>query len=327
MEQIAFAGRTFDCPYYHLLPRLTSEEFDVLLEDVRQNGLHKPIFFCRHNGSDLLIDGHHRGEIAGKLGLTAADVPLRELILSTEEERRDRALALNLLGRLLSREQRSDLIVKLRQAGYSYRSIAAKVGVTPQTAANAVQRAKESDTPPTLPDKVKGSDGSIRPAAAKRIEPERTPAEAQPPDCLNLDDCRVATPEPPPTANGQPAAPGVCDALGQRVPPELEDSFGDSFFRDARAKIESAQGAFSPSTLRSLAVRKVGWYPFFRASDFTDALDAIETNIEMALAILDQGTPHAICPLCQGSGEDCEGCREGGHVTDWRLKELRGEVA
>ena len=87
----------------------------------------------------------------------------------TEEEKIEHALALNLVRRHLSREQRQELVAKLRQRGLSLRRIAELLGV----ALNTVQKdfqVYQNDTPERPPEST-GADGKTYPAR-QRAEAE-----------------------------------------------------------------------------------------------------------------------------------------------------------
>ena len=88
----------------------------------------------------------------------------------SEEEKIEHALALNLVRRHLSREQRQELVRKLRQRGLSLRRIAELLGVGLATVHDSLStvRNRTVENPP----EVLSKDGRIRPAR-QRTETER----------------------------------------------------------------------------------------------------------------------------------------------------------
>ena len=88
----------------------------------------------------------------------------------SEEEKIEHALALNLVRRHLSREQRQELVRKLRQRGLSLRRIAELLGVTYETARQDLSGVKNL-TPENTPEAT-GADGKTYPAR-QRTEAER----------------------------------------------------------------------------------------------------------------------------------------------------------
>jgi len=88
----------------------------------------------------------------------------------SEEEKIEHALALNLVRRHLSREQRQELVRKLRQRGLSLRRIAEMLGVDVATAYHDLSGVGKS-TPENQP-VAAGADGKTYPAR-QRTEAER----------------------------------------------------------------------------------------------------------------------------------------------------------
>jgi len=80
----------------------------------------------------------------------------------TEEEKIEHALALNLMRRHLSREQRQELVRKLRQRGLSLRRIAELLGVDDRTIRRDLSGAANA-APENTPEAT-GADGKTYPA-------------------------------------------------------------------------------------------------------------------------------------------------------------------
>lgn len=132
---------------YQLLPRLTDEEFDALRDDIQTNGIRVPID-VDENGT--VIDGHHRAWIAADLGI---DCPRRVVAGLTDEQKRGHAIAANVYRRSLTRDQRREMVRRLRDLGMSVRQIAEVASVPRSTVSDDV-----SDSGHVVPPVV-GTDG------------------------------------------------------------------------------------------------------------------------------------------------------------------------
>ena len=88
----------------------------------------------------------------------------------TEEEKIEHALALNLMRRHLSREQRRELVLKLRQQGWSTTRIAEILGVGETTIRRDLSGSPDGE-PENTPEAI-GKDGKTYPAR-QRTEAER----------------------------------------------------------------------------------------------------------------------------------------------------------
>lgn len=150
---------------YQLLPRLTDDEYQSLKADIAENGIRVPIDV---DEDGLILDGHHRAWITADLGV---DCPRRTLTGLTDEGKRAHAVAVNVHRRSLSREQRRELVARLRSDGMSLPRIAKTVGVSLGTAHADVQAFRTE----SLPDRVIGADGKSY--AASRPQPAADPAD------------------------------------------------------------------------------------------------------------------------------------------------------
>jgi len=77
-----------------LLEPLQGEELDSLVDDISKRGIQNPIIVDQHG---YIIDGHTRYRIAQALGIE--DFPVKHIEVADEDERLERALALNLQRR------------------------------------------------------------------------------------------------------------------------------------------------------------------------------------------------------------------------------------
>lgn len=166
IEHIQIGHAHFYLRYADLLPPLTAEEYDGLRASIQAHGIQQAIVVHRLTRTHIdVIDGAHRLRIAHDLGLDIAAIPLNFLMASTsEEDQRALAWSLNADRRHLSKEQRQQRAVELRQQGKSYRAIAEELGVDPMTARSDVQKATVENSTVQLPERVVSKDGKERPA-------------------------------------------------------------------------------------------------------------------------------------------------------------------
>lgn len=87
--------RSSSMPYADVLPPLRPEERDALRADIARHGVQVPIVV---DEDGVVIDGHHRLEIARELGIECPKVTQR---FADERDRCEAALRLNLLRRHL----------------------------------------------------------------------------------------------------------------------------------------------------------------------------------------------------------------------------------
>jgi hypothetical protein len=132
-----------DTAPYQLLPPLSDDEYNALRESIAANGVQVPITVDQHG---VVIDGHHRQHIANQLGIPC---PTTVQEFSSDEERYELALALNLKRRHLNREQMRELIAAEceRTPGASDREIARRLGCSPTTVGTVRRPVSKLDTP------------------------------------------------------------------------------------------------------------------------------------------------------------------------------------
>ncbi len=147
---------------YQLLPDLTESEYESLKAHIAEHGVLVPV---EYDEDGNILDGHHRLRACGELGITDWPSIIRPGL--TEDEKRDHVLALNLERRHLTREQRQDVVAKLRAEGWSYRRIGERLGVDPMTAKHDADAGVENSTP--APAVVTGADGKTYPATRPAV--------------------------------------------------------------------------------------------------------------------------------------------------------------
>lgn len=114
---------------YQLLPSLSANEWDALRDNIAEYGIENPILIDEHGE---IIDGHHRWRISQELNIECPYVVIEGL---TVDEKRDRALTLNMLRRNLSLTQKRKIAgdVLLADPSRSNNSIAKLVGMSDVT--------------------------------------------------------------------------------------------------------------------------------------------------------------------------------------------------
>jgi len=144
-------------PIYQVMPNLTIEEYEDLRESIRTHGVLVPIEVDERGD---ILDGHHRAAACDELGITYPTV-VREGL--DENAKLRHVLTLNLDRRHLTRDQRADLVGRLRQRGMSLRAIADVVKVPKSTVADdlAPVRTRTPD-----PEFITGRDGKTYPATS-----------------------------------------------------------------------------------------------------------------------------------------------------------------
>jgi ParB-like chromosome segregation protein Spo0J len=118
-------------PEAELIPQMTPDEYDALVEDVERRGITDPLVVTE---DDIVLDGRHRLMAARAIGLET--VPVR-VFKGDESAQRDFMLRAALLRRHLTIAQRKDLAAKLivTEPEKSDRSIAKATGISRPTVA------------------------------------------------------------------------------------------------------------------------------------------------------------------------------------------------
>jgi ParB-like chromosome segregation protein Spo0J len=117
-------------PKYQLLDPLTEQQYADLKEDIVERGILTPVIVDEFGE---VIDGHHRKQIAEEL---AQDYPTHQLQPGlSEADKLDASVALNLMGRHQSSEQKRETIRRylLRRPEAADRYVARLIGVQHQT--------------------------------------------------------------------------------------------------------------------------------------------------------------------------------------------------
>lgn len=159
------ASHSIPTGLYQLMPMLTDDEFEALKRDISEHGVLVPIVL---DDEGNILDGHHRLAAIAQLeaatpGLTIPyNTEIRRNL--TDEQKRDYVVALNLMRRHLSREQRLQLLVALRKGGHTLEKVAELSGMSIATAWRRLQDA-EAQGMDAQPAYTQGKDGKLYPTA------------------------------------------------------------------------------------------------------------------------------------------------------------------
>ena len=140
---------------YQLLPSLSAEEYASLKDDIAKRGVQVPV---EYDELGNILDGHHRVMACNELGVK--NWPRIVRVGMSEDAKREHVLALNLDRRHLTREQRGELVAKLRGEGWSLRRIAERL----HTSVGTIHADAEVFNSEQLPETVTGSDGKQYPS-------------------------------------------------------------------------------------------------------------------------------------------------------------------
>ena len=126
-----------------LLEPLQGEELDSLVDDISKRGIQNPIIVDQHG---YIIDGHTRYRIAQALGIE--DFPVKQIEVADDDERLERALALNLQRRKKVKiEHLRQLALELHGRGWDVDRISRALCVRKQTVKNWIEPKPPKDEP------------------------------------------------------------------------------------------------------------------------------------------------------------------------------------
>lgn len=149
---------------YQVMPNLSAEEYAELKADIQLRGVMVPIEFDEKGN---VLDGHHRLQICGELGIT--DYPKVIRAGMTEQEKYTHARKLNMARRHLTQEQKRGFIrEQLKETPEkSDRQIAKDLGVHHTTVSTQRTRLESANQVANLATST-GSDGKTYPRKVER---------------------------------------------------------------------------------------------------------------------------------------------------------------
>ncbi len=153
------------------LPPLSDDEYEALKISIRKSGVLIPVVLDEEGE---ILDGHHRIRAWDELtreGVKIRDYPSKTLTGLTPSGKIERILTLNLDRRHLTKEQRDELVLRLRQDGMSTRQIAEVAKVPQQTVSRVVKKAaSDPNGSVALPEVVVGKDKKVRKATKEKLK-------------------------------------------------------------------------------------------------------------------------------------------------------------
>lgn len=118
-------------------------DLDRLRADIAANGVIVPIVITEEG---WIVDGHHRWQIASELGITSS-VVLDVRHYGSDAEAEADAIRLNELRRHMSKQERNQMVMKLRASGATQQQTAHVLGVAQKTISNIEgERRQDSKT-------------------------------------------------------------------------------------------------------------------------------------------------------------------------------------
>jgi site-specific DNA-methyltransferase (adenine-specific) len=150
------------------MPDLTEDEYAALKADIAAQGVLVPVVFDADTGE--VIEGHHRLRAWTELraeGVKVPDYPKQVVRFRDDDERLGFVVAANLFRRHLTREQRAELVARLRSEGWSLRRIGEVVGVDDKTVRNDLAEIAEKSAI-DVPERVERKGGGTYPARRPR---------------------------------------------------------------------------------------------------------------------------------------------------------------
>jgi len=144
---------------WQLLPPLSDEEYQALKADIAAQGVLVPVVIDEDTGE--VIEGHHRLRAWTELraaGVKVPDYPKQVVRFANDDDRVAFVLAANLFRRHLTREQRAEVVARLRAEGWSLRHIGEVVGVDDKTVRNDLAEIAEKSAI-KLPERVERKGG------------------------------------------------------------------------------------------------------------------------------------------------------------------------
>ncbi|MFT4086157.1 MAG: ParB/RepB/Spo0J family partition protein [Gordonia sp. (in: high G+C Gram-positive bacteria)] len=158
---------------FQVMPRLTSEEYAELEASIVEHGVQVPITVA---ADGVIVDGHHRDEIARKHDLHCP----RRSAEGSAEQLRGLAFSLNLHRRHLTREQKRQIVAESIKADpqLSDREHGRRTGVDHKTAATVRDDLAESGEIPHFSERIDPRTGNAsQPASKPRPEPTAEPGQ------------------------------------------------------------------------------------------------------------------------------------------------------
>jgi ParB-like chromosome segregation protein Spo0J len=153
---------------WQLLPALADEEYAALKADIASQGVLVPVVVDAETRE--VIEGHHRLRAWTELraeGVKVPDYPKQVQRFESDDDRLAFVVAANLFRRHLTRQQRAEVVARLRAEGWSLRRIGDVIGVDDKTVRNDLAEIAEKSAI-DLPQRVERKGGGTYPARRPR---------------------------------------------------------------------------------------------------------------------------------------------------------------
>lgn len=148
---------------YQVYSDIPVDRYNAIKTDIQSEGV-RDLLHVDENMT--ILDGHHRYRICRELGIDLVEVKVYYGL--TEDEKLGIAYKQGSQGKEVSREEKIQIAIKLRQEGRSYRQIADWLSIHPDTAREWILKFATVGDPTVT--KVEGADGKLRPAIRKTAE-------------------------------------------------------------------------------------------------------------------------------------------------------------
>ena len=161
-------------PKYQPLPDLPPDQFEILKQDIAENGLHYPVI---EDEKGNVLDGHQRQRALRELGIK--NYPTKVIAGLSEEQKWHYALSVNVKRRHLTTAQKRTLVEQelKRTPDIANNWIAEILGVDDKTVQVARKRLESTSEIPKLK-KLRGKDGKKRAAKYAHVV-ANTPKELE----------------------------------------------------------------------------------------------------------------------------------------------------
>ncbi|MDR1979044.1 MAG: helix-turn-helix domain-containing protein [Synergistaceae bacterium] len=126
---------------YQFLQPLQLDEYEALRESIRKYGVIQPVIT---DEDGKIVDGYHRAKVCKELGI---DYPTRVMEGLSEEEKENLSISLNLKRRHLTKEQKKELAINLREQGWTQERIAGVMEVSQSTLSRWLMHLHNPDQP------------------------------------------------------------------------------------------------------------------------------------------------------------------------------------
>ena len=153
---------------YDVLPELRDEEYEALKRDIAEHGILVPPIIDGESGE--IVDGRHRVRAWTELRAERTrvqDYPRDVRRFASDEERVAVFIASNLFRRHLNRQQRAEVVARLREQGWSLRRVSDVLGVHHETARRDLSIVANA----TIPDRVARRGGGTYPSRRPKLVP------------------------------------------------------------------------------------------------------------------------------------------------------------